>query len=138
MCIRDSGLVVLRAHGGPRTAVGAEYNQTVWITPGLREHPAWDPFAVATGLLAEGLAALAAGVAPAAEALPEEHRDHATVVALAEDAANYAALLGELPDSGGGGGGGGGGEAVVWGEIEAAWRAGGTAGAGAPRPARWT
>ena len=117
--------------GGPRTAVGAEYNQTVWITPGLREHPAWDPFAVATGLLAEGLAALAAGVAPAAEALSEEHRDHAAVVALAEDAANYAAVLGELPDSGGG-------EAVVWGEIEAAWRAGGTAGAGAPRPARWT
>jgi len=112
--------------GGRRTAVGAEYNQTVWITPGLREHPAWDPFAVATGLLAEGLAALAAGVAPAAEALPEEHRDHATVVALAEDAANYAALLGELPDSGGA-------ATVVWGEIEAAWRAG-----GAPHPARWT
>ena len=117
--------------GGRRTAAGAEYNQTVWITPGLREHPAWDPFAVATGLLAEGLAALAAGVAPAAEALSEEHRDHAAVVALAEDAANYAALLGELPDSGGA-------EAVVWGEIEAAWRAGGAAGAGAPRPARWT
>jgi len=112
---------------GRRTAAGAEYNQTVWITPGLREHPAWDPFAVATGLLAEGLAALAAGVAAAAEALPEEHREHAAVVALAEDAANYAALLGELPDSGGA-------EAVVWGEIEAAWRAGG----GAPRPARWT
>ena len=117
--------------GERRTAAGAEYNQTVWITPGLREHPAWDPFAVATGLLAEGLAALAAGVAPAAEALPEEHREHAAVVALAEDAANYAALLGELPDSGGA-------EAVVWGEIEAAWRAGGGAGGGAPRPARWT
>lgn len=117
--------------GGRRTAVGAEYNQTVWITPGLREHPAWDPFAVATGLLAEGLAALAAGVAPAAEALPEEHREHAAVVALAEDAATYAALLGELPDSGGA-------EAVVWGEIEAAWRAGGASGTGAPRAPRWT
>ncbi|MEI6451004.1 MAG: ATP-dependent DNA helicase, partial [Actinomycetes bacterium] len=114
-----------------RSAAGAEYNQTVWITPGLREHPAWDPFAVATGLLAEGLTALAAGVAPAAEALPEEHREHAAVVALAEDAANYAAVLGELPDSGGA-------EAVVWGEIEAAWRAGGGADGGAPRPARWT
>ena len=112
--------------GGRRTAADAEYNQTVWITPGLREHPAWDPFAVATGLLAEGLAALAAGVAPAAEALPEEHRDHAAVVALADDAADYAALLGELPDSGSA-------EAVVWGEIEAAWRT-----AGAPRAARWT
>ena len=101
----------------------------MWITPGLREHPAWDPFAVATGLLAEGLAALAAGVAPAAEALPEEHRDHAAVVALAEDAAKCGALLGELPDSGGA-------EAVVWGEIEAAWRAVGAG--GGPRPARWT
>ena len=116
--------------GGVRQgAAGAEYNQTVWITPGLREHPAWDPFAVATGLLAEGLAALAAGVAPAAEALPEEHREHAAVVALAEDASRCGALLGELPDSGSA-------EAVVWGEIEAAWRAGG--GAGVPRPARWT
>jgi len=114
-----------------RSAAGAEYNQTVWITPGLREHPAWDPFAAATGLLAEGLTALAAGVAPAAEALPEEHREHAAVVALAEDAANYAAVLGELPDSGGA-------EAVVWGEIEAAWRAGGGAVGGAPRPPRWT
>ena len=115
--------------GNRQSAAGAEYNQTVWITPGLREHPAWDPFAVATGLLAEGLTALAAGVAPAAEALPEEHREHAAVVALAEDAANYAAVLGELPESGGA-------EAVVWGEIEAAWRAAGAA--GAPRPARWT
>ena len=115
---------------GRRSAADAQYNQTVWITPGLREHPAWDPFAVATGLLAEGLAALAAGVAPAGEALPEEHREHAAVVALAEDAAKCGALLGELPESGGA-------EAVVWGEIEAAWRADGTAG-GAPRPARWT
>ncbi|MCX6363457.1 MAG: exonuclease domain-containing protein [Actinobacteria bacterium] len=117
--------------GGRRDAGGAEYKLSVWITPGLREHPAWDPFAVATGLLAEGLAALAAGVAPAAEALPEEHRDHAAVVALADDAANYAALLGELPESGGA-------EAVVWGEIEAAGRAGSAWGARASRSARWT
>ncbi len=117
--------------GGRRTAAGTEYNQTVWITPGLRELPAWDPFALATGLLAEGLAALAAGVAPAAEALPEEHREHAAVMALAEDAARYSGLLGELPDSGGA-------EAVVWGELEAAGRAGGSAGDGAARPPRWT
>jgi len=115
--------------GGRRSAAGAEYNLSVWITPGLREHPAWDPFAVATGLLAEGLAALAAGVAPAAEALPEEHRDHAAVVALAEEATNSAVLLGELPESNDA-------EAVVWGEIEAAGRAG--AGARGPRSARWT
>ena len=115
--------------GGRRGAAGADYNQTVWITPGLREHPAWDPFAIAAGLLAEGLTSLAAGVAPAAEALPEEHRERAAVIALAEDAANCAALLAELPDSGGA-------EAVVWGEIEAAWR--GTSGPGAARAARWT
>ncbi len=117
--------------GGRRSAASAEYNLSVWITAGLREHPAWDPFAVATGLLAEGLTALAAGVAPAAEALPEEHRDHAAVVALAEEARNYAVLLGELPESGGA-------EAVVWGEIEAAARSGGGAGAHGPRSARWT
>ncbi len=111
--------------GGRRSTADAEYNQTVWITPGLREHPAWDPFAVATGLLAEGLAALAAGVAPAVEALPDEHREHAAVVALADDAARYGALLGELPESGGA-------DAVVWGEIEAARRAGG--GRGRPAP----
>jgi ATP-dependent DNA helicase DinG len=118
-----------RERGGRPSAGGTEYNLSVWLTPGLREHPAWDPFAVATGLLAEGLAALAAGVAPAAEALPDEHRDHAAVVALAEEAAAYAALLGELPESGGA-------QAVVWGEIEAAGRAGGAA--GASRAARWT
>ena len=101
--------------GGRRGGASSAYNLTVWITPGLREHPAWDPFAVATSLLAEGLAALAAGVAPAADALPDEHREHAAVVALAEDAAAYAAVLGELPESGGA-------EAVVWGEIEAARR----------------
>ncbi|HEX7609050.1 MAG TPA: hypothetical protein VF380_00125, partial [Solirubrobacteraceae bacterium] len=126
---RDDDAAPGERAGGRRSAADAEYNQTVWITPGLREYPAWDPFAVATGLLAEGLAALAAGVAPAAEALPEEHRDRAAVVALAEDAANYAALLGELPESGGA-------EAVVWGEIEAAWRGGGSS--AGPRPARWT
>jgi Rad3-related DNA helicase/DNA polymerase III epsilon subunit-like protein len=119
------------ARGARRGAAGEEYNVSVWITPGLREHPAWDPFANATGLLAEGLTALAAGVAPAAEALPREHREHAAVVALAEDAADFAALLGELPESGGA-------EAVVWGEIEAAWRGDAGARAGAPRPARWT
>ena len=120
--------------GGPRGGGNGQYNLTVWITPGLREHPAWDPFAVATSLLAEGLAALAAGVAPAAEALPDEHREHAAVVALAEDAAAFAVVLGELPESGGA-------EAVVWGEIEAAQRGPADAGFarfGASRAAPWT
>ena len=98
-----------RGAAAPDTA----YDLTVWLTAGLREHPAWDPFAVATGLLAEGLQALSAGVAPAAEALPEDHRDHAAVTALADDAAAAAALLSELPESGGA-------DAVAWGTVAAA------------------
>ena len=70
-------------------------------------------------------------MAPAAEALPDEHREHAAVVALAEDAANYAVLLGELPESGGA-------EAVVWGEIEAAAARRRRRGRPGPRSARWT
>ena len=122
----------LEAGGWRAGAQGvAEYNLTVWLTPGLREHPAWDPFATAAGLLAEGLAALAAGVSPAIDALPEQHRDHAAVVALADDAEAHAALLGELPESGGA-------DAVVWGEVEAPVR-GGTARAGRGGAARrWT
>ena len=120
--------------GGRREATRgtAEYNLTVWLTAGLREHPAWDPFATAAGLLAEGLAALAAGVSPAADALPEQHRDRAAVVALADDAAAHAALLGELPESGGS-------DAVVWGEIEAPGRGGArSAGRGMAAAPRWT
>ncbi len=93
---------------GARTA----YNTTVWVTPGLRELPAWDPFCGATSLLAECLDALSAGVAGAVDALPDEHREHAAVVALADDAARLAALLSDLPESGGA-------DHVVWGEIEA-------------------
>jgi DNA polymerase III epsilon subunit family exonuclease len=109
-----------------------EYNLTVWLTPGLREHPAWDPFATAAGLLAEGLAALAAGVSPAADALPEQHRDHAAVVALSDDAATHAALLGELAETAGA-------DAVVWGEVEAPGRERPRgAGRGAAATPRWT
>ncbi len=69
----------------------------------------------AIGLLAEGLQALSAGVAPAAETLPEDHRDHAAAAALADEAAGAAALLSELPESGGA-------DAVAWGAVEAAGR----------------
>ena len=123
----------LQADGRRGAAQGAaEYNLTVWLTAGLREHPAWDPFATATGLLGEGLAALAAGVSAAIDALPEQHRDHAAVVALADDAAAHAALLGELPESGGA-------DAVVWGEVELRRNAGArSAGRGAASEPRWT
>ena len=119
-------------------APDAAYDLTVWLTAGLREHPAWDPFAAATGLLAEGLQALSAGVAPAAEALPEDHRDHAAVAALVEDAAAAAALLSELPESGGA-------DAVAWGTVEAASGAGerrsrgfSSSGSGGRQAPRWT
>ena len=90
-----------------------EYDTTVWLTPGLRELPEWDPFATAATLLAEGLGALSAGAATAVDALPDDHREHAAAVALADEAALLSALLTELPESSG--------EAtVVWAEVEAA------------------
>ena len=102
-----------------------DYDTTVWLTPGLRELPAWDPFATAASLLAEALSALSAGAAAAVDALPEDHRDHAAAVALTDEAARLGALLTELPESGG--------EAtVVWAEVEAA---GAVPGDG--RAARW-
>ncbi len=119
------------ADSGERTQARdtGDYNLSVWLTPGLREHPAWDPFLIATGLLADSLAALAAGVAPAAEALPEEHREHSTLTALCDEAAAFAGLLCGLPD-------GGPDDAVVWGEIAAAGR-GAARGAPSGGP-RWT
>ncbi len=93
-----------------------DYNLTVSLTPGLRELPQHDVFVTGSGLLAEGLVALAAAAASGADALPEEHRERAAVLALADDASAYAELLGELPD-------GGGPDSVVWAEIEGPGRA---------------
>jgi ATP-dependent DNA helicase DinG len=100
---------------GERRPFGQDYDRSVWLTPGLRELPAWDAFATAAGLLAEGLLTLAAAADAAAEVLPDEHRDHAEVATLGDEAAATAALLGELPD-------GGDDASVVWGEVEAAGR----------------
>ena len=112
------------APGGRAPGTWQEYDTTVWLTPGLRELPAWDPLETASALLAEGLEVLSAGAATAVDALPEDHREHAAVVALADEAARLGALLTELPESGG--------EAtVVWAEVEAA----GATGDG--RAARW-
>ena len=113
--------------GSPRGA-SADYDRTVWLTPGLRELPAWDAFATATALLGEGLAALAAAAAGAADALPEEHREHAPATTLADDASAAADLLTELPEQGDA-------ESVVWGEVEAAGRSGGAA---SLFPQRWS
>lgn len=101
---------------GPAQHGGGDYDTSVWLTPGLRELPEHDVFATGAGLLAEGLSALAAASAAGAEALPEEHRERAAVQALADDAAAFAGLLGELPD-------GGDADSVVWARIEAPRRA---------------
>ncbi len=99
--------------GARRGAPGDEYNTTVWLTAGLRDLPEHDRFQVRAGLLAETLARLAGAAATGADALPEDHRERATLAALAEDASAAAELLGELPE-------GGGPDAVAWAELESA------------------
>jgi len=107
-----------------RGSSGGDYNTTVWLTAGLRELPEYDRFATGAALLAEGLSVLAAAAAAGAEALPDDHREHASLTALADDSSTYARLLDELPD-------GGGADTVVWAEIEGAGRLPGEA-------PRWT
>ncbi len=107
--------------GGSRA--GDEYNATVWLTAGLRDLPEHDLFQVRAGLLAETLAKLATAAAAGAETLPEDHRERAALVALADDAAAAAELLGDLPE-------GGSADRVVWAELESAKR-------GAAGGSRW-
>jgi Rad3-related DNA helicase/DNA polymerase III epsilon subunit-like protein len=92
-----------------------EYTTTVWLTAGLRDLPEHDRFLVDAGLLSECLAKLATAAATGAEALPDDHREHAALVALSDDAAVAAELLGDVPD-------GGGPETVAWAELESAAR----------------
>jgi ATP-dependent DNA helicase DinG len=113
----------------PSQRGGEEYDRAVWLTPGLRELPAWDPFAEATALLGEGLAALAAAAAGAADALPDDHHEHAAAVTLADEATQAGALLAELPDAGDE-------LSVVWGEVEAGGRA--VDAAASLSPPRWS
>jgi ATP-dependent DNA helicase DinG len=106
--------------GGSRQA--DEYTATVWLTPGLRDQPEHDVFLVHAGLLAESLSRLATAASAGAESLPEDHREHAALVALSDDAAVAAELLSDVPE-------GGGSETVSWAELESAARNA----AGAPR-----
>ncbi len=92
-----------------------EYTTTVWLTAGLRDLPEYDRFLVDAGLLSECLAKLATAAATGAEVLPEDHRDHAALIALSDDAAVAAELLGDVPD-------GGGPDTVAWAELEGAAR----------------
>ena len=117
----------------PRRGVAAtagDYNLTAWLTPGLRETPAWDALATSTAVLAERLEAVAGASAKATEALPDDHRERPGLLTLADDASRAAGLLLGLPETSGP-------EAVLWVEIEAP-------GPGAPAPAtlvagpRWT
>ena len=108
------------ADGGGRQA--DEYTTTVWLTPGLREQPEHDVFLVHAGLLAECLARLATAASAGAESLPQDHREHAALVALSDDAAAASELLGDVPE-------GGGPETVAWAELESVSRSAG----GGPR-----
>ena len=100
---------------GPGGRQADEYTTTVWLTAGLRDLPAHDAFLTRASLLAESLAKLATAAAAGAEALPDDHREHAALVALADDAAAAAELLGDVPE-------GGGPESVAWAELESAAR----------------
>jgi len=99
-----------------------EYTTTVWLTPGLRDLSEHDAFLTQAALLAESLAKLANAASAGAESLPEDHREHAALIALSDDAAAASGLLGEVPE-------GGGQESVAWAELESAARSV----AGAPR-----
>ncbi len=109
--------------GGGRQA--DEYTTTVWLTPGLRDLPEHDVFLTHAGLLAESLARLAGAAAAGAEALPDDHREHAVLVALSDDTAVTAELLSGVPE-------GGGPETVAWAELESVTRTATRSAAGAP------
>jgi ATP-dependent DNA helicase DinG len=113
----------VRDQDGESGGQAGEYTTTVWLTAGLRDLPEHDRFQVSAGLLAESLAKLATAAAAGAEALPEDHREHAALVALSDDAAVASELLGDVPD-------GGGPDTVAWAELESAARSG-------PAAPRW-
>jgi ATP-dependent DNA helicase DinG len=102
-----------RVPKGRRPASTDDYNLTAWLTPGLREIPAWDVLVTATAVLADKLDGFAASAAAAAEALADGHRERPALLTLAEDAGRAAGLLLALPE-------GTGPETVLWAEIEAA------------------
>jgi ATP-dependent DNA helicase DinG len=83
---------------GRRAARAEEYALAAWLTPGLREQPVWEPFAQAAAALAGRLGELAAAVAAASRALPDDHRERPALAGIADDAGRLAELLDELPD----------------------------------------
>jgi len=107
-----------------------DYSLSAWLTPGLRETPAWDELTDAAAVLAERLDAVAGSAAEAAAALSEEHRETPALLTLAEDAGRAAALLVDLPETSGS-------STVLWTEIQAP-DAGRDADAATPAGPRWT
>jgi len=98
--------------GGPRGGRQPGYAPTVWLTPGLREQPAWDAFAAAAEALAGALGELALGLGAAAGALDPEHPEAAAVLGALETASAAAELVaaaGDVDDT----------AQVVWAELEA-------------------
>jgi ATP-dependent DNA helicase DinG len=102
---------VAAAAAGPADRADG-YTVSVWLTPGLREHPTWDAFATACASLGEGLQAIASACASAHDALPDAHRDWSLTLTLSDEASSAAALLAELPETAAG-------DEVTWGEIAA-------------------
>jgi len=93
--------------------VAGDYDLTAWLTPGLREAPAWDVLTAAAAVLAERLDAVARSAAGAAETLPDDHRERPALLVLADDAGRAAALLLDLPETSAP-------DSVLWAEVEAA------------------
>ena len=120
-------LAAAAAHAGQDGEGGArqsdDYTTTVWLTPGLRDLPARDFFPDPGRPAGRVSARLAMAAAGGAEALPEEHREHAALVALSDDAAAASELLGDVPE-------GAAPETVAWAELESAARS-------APGAPRW-
>jgi DNA polymerase III epsilon subunit family exonuclease len=108
-----AALAALADEGGaPRGGRQAVYAPTVWLTPGLREQPAWDTFAAAAEALAAVLGELATTLAAAAEALDPEHPEAAAVLGALDAAATAAELVAAASDVDDA-------EQVVWAELEA-------------------
>lgn len=97
---------------GPPGRRPASYAPSVWLTPGLREQPAWDAFAAAAEALSAVLGELAAGLAGAIDALDPEHPEAAAVLSAHETAAAAADLVAAAVDVDDP-------EQVVWAELAA-------------------
>jgi len=91
-----AGLDRLMAEAGESEESG--YARTLWLRPGLREAAAWGPFADACAALAELVDTAGRAAAQLGELLPEDHREAASCVAVADLAMPAAALLADVQE----------------------------------------